>query len=265
MLRIKILIPCIFLSWFGCIAQQNNIDSIKTIKKPFLDNSILFGISFAKHAPSGNLKERFGQSNTFGFNTSYKFNRNIYLHCGLDILFSSNVKENGILDSIIGKSGDLIDNQGNLAIIRLYQRGYSWHINAGKIIPLSRLNPNSGLLITGGVGFLQHKIKFQFTRNILPQLEDNYFKGYDRLTNGLMFRGFIGYQRIAENGMFNFFAGIEILKGNTYNRRELNYDTRVKETRLRNDILTGLKFGIQIKIEGNRANTRKGDDGSFFE
>lgn len=247
------------------MAQQNIKDSVRTIHKPVFDNSVLLGISFAMHNPSGDLKDRFGSSNTFGFNASYKFNRNIYFQTGVDILFGSNVKENGILDSLIGKSKELINNQGNFSTIRLYERGYTYHLNIGKIIPLSRLNPNSGLLLTGGIGFIQHKIKFIFNKSTLPQLEDNYFKGYDRLTNGIMFRGFIGYQRIAENGMFNFFAGIEFLKGNTYNRRELNYDTRVKDTRLRNDILTGLKLGIQIKIEGGRANTRKGDDGSFFE
>ncbi len=38
-------------------------------------------------------------------------------------MFGGNVKESNTLDNITGPQGDLIDENGNPAIIRLYERG----------------------------------------------------------------------------------------------------------------------------------------------
>ena len=135
----------------------------------------------------------------------------------------------------------------------------------GKLIPLGSFERNSGLLITGGLGFMQHKLKFTFQRTVLPQLENNYYKGYDRLTNGLMVRGFFGYQRIDPKGRMNFYAGMELLNGFTKNRRSYNYDTRKADTELRNDMLLGLKIGIMISLSGRQAGNKKGEEERFFE
>ncbi len=261
----KSIIFIFLLLSFSMSAKDIRNDSVSKNKINFLDNSILFGVSYAYQQPSGMLLKRFGFSNSLGFSTSYKFGPNIFIQGGIDVFFGSDVKETGILDSITGPSGQLIDAQGNLISVKLYQRGYVWHFNIGKIIPLSRMNLNSGLLFTGGCGFMQHKIKFQYSRGTVPQLDGQNFMGYDRLTNGLMLRGFVGYQRIDPLGMFNYFAGVEFLQGYTYNRRSLNYDTRVRELARRNDILTGIKIGIMVKISGKQAGRKKGENDNFFE
>ncbi len=252
---------CFLFTYFFSSAQ----DSSKRSIKPEYRNIVLITLNFARHTPLGTMQERFGASNTYGIGTGYKFGHNWQFNAGVDLLFSGKVKENGMFDSITGASNSMIDANGNLAVVRLYERGYMFHFDFGKIIQMDRIHRNSGLLFTAGVGMMSHKIKFQFTRNIMPQLENGIYKGYDRMSNGLMLRGFAGYQRMEPNEFFSFYGGIEYLKGYTRNRRTINYDTRMPDNRLRNDILLGVKIGVIFTITGRTAGKKKGEEEKFYQ
>lgn len=230
-----------------------------------LRNSVLFCFNYGRQVPVGVLSKRFGGSNTVGFTTAYKFGNNYQIQSGINAIFSGKVKENGIFDTMVGSTGYLVDVNGNLAEIKMYERGIIWHLDVGKVIPINKFETNSGILLTAGAGFMQHYIKYTFQRTVLPQLEGEYAKGYDRLTNGLMLRGFAGYQRIDPKAMLNFVAGIEILNGFTKNRRSFNFDTRTADNTSRNDLMLGLKVGVMISISGRKTGTSKGDEERFFE
>jgi len=213
-----------------------------------MQNQVFIGFNYSRLTPFGDLADRFGSANSVGISAHYKFAGNFQIQGGIHSLFGSKVKEYSVFDTLIGSSGYLLDLNGNYAEVKLYERGYYWHIDAGKIFPLNGFNVNSGIFVSAGLGFIQHKIKFNFQRTVLPQIEGDYQKGYDRLTNGLMFRGFAGYQHLSPSGMFNFVAGIEVLQGSTRSRREFNFDTRIADTKVRNDLMLGLKMGIMINI-----------------
>jgi hypothetical protein len=230
-----------------------------------LRNSVLFCVNYGRQVPLADMAKRFGGSNSIGFTAAYKFGKNFQVQAGINTFFSGKVKENGLFDSMKSSSAYLLDINGAYAEIRLYERGYHWHVDFGKIIPLSKFDRNSGLLFTAGLGFMQHKIKFTYEKTVLPQLDNDYYKGYDRLSNGLMARGFIGYQKIDPDGMFNYMGGIEILNGFTKNRREFNYDTRMKDNTSRTDLMIGLKIGIMVTLAGRQAGTKKGDEERIFE
>jgi hypothetical protein len=240
-------------------------DTAKRQAKPEYRNIVQITLNYARHAPMGTMKERFGTSNSYGIGTGYKFGRNWQVNAGLDLMFGGKVKENNMFDSITGASRSMIDANGNLAVVRLYERGYMFHFDFGKIIQMDRIHKNSGLLFTGGIGMMSHKIKFQFTRNIMPQLENGLYKGYDRMSNGLMLRGFAGYQRMEPDELFSFYAGIEYLRGYTRSRRSLNYDTRLPDNRLRNDLLIGIKAGVIFTINGRKAGEKKGEEEKFYQ
>jgi hypothetical protein len=232
---------------------------------PVFRNSILLCANYGRQLPVGILSKRFGSSNSVGFTAGYKFGKNFQFQAGINTFFSGKVRENDLFDSMKGSNAYLLDINGTYAEIRLYERGYHWHVDFGKIIPVNKFDKNSGILITGGLGFMQHKIKFIYQQTVLPQLDNGYYKGYDRLTNGLMARGFIGYQRIDPENMLNFVAGVELLNGFTQNRRELNYDTRVKDNASRNDLLIGLKIGVMVTLSGRQAGQKKGQEEKYFE
>jgi len=118
----------------------------------------------------------------------------------------------------------------------------------GKIIAFKKPNVNSGIYIALGLGSLQHKIKIDVDKGTVPYLNEEYQKGYDRLTNGFAISQFIGYRFFGHYKLLNFFAGVELVEAFTQNRRAWNFDTNSSETGSRTDIMLGLKAGMVIPV-----------------
>ena len=116
--------------------------------------------------------------------------------------------------------------------------------HVGKLIPVGFSNPRSGLRLTVSAGLLQHKIRIQDDPlSFVPHLDDDYKKGYDKLSNGLAFTEFVGYQLLSTNKRINFFAGFEFTQGFTMNRRAFDFDTRQQDTANRVDLNVGFRVG----------------------
>jgi hypothetical protein len=98
-------------------------------------------------------------------------------------------------------------------------------------------------LTTIGAGLLQHKIRIEVQDNNVPQLDGDYRKGYDRLTNGLALTEFVGYLHCGNNRLINFFAGIELTQAFTKSRRDWDFSTMRKDDSNRMDLLFGIKVG----------------------
>ena len=172
-----------------------------------------------------------------------------------EFLFNDNVKPNDILAGIATQEGEIIGSDGTFAEISMMERGFRLSLKAGKIFPLLGPNPNSGLLATVAAGLLQHKIKIDVKDNNVPELDDNYKKGYDHLTNGLALTEFIGYMHCGNSRKINFFAGIEFTQAFTKNRRDYNFDTMSKDNSKRLDLLFGIKAGWFFPIYKHAVNT----------
>ena len=76
-------------------------------------------------------------------------------------------------------------------------------------------NSNSGILLMGGAGILQHKIRYEIPDNNAPQLSSEHKKGYDRLSNGPSISQFIGYVHFGNNRTINFHIGAEFTGSRT--------------------------------------------------
>ena len=114
-------------------------------------------------------------------------------------------------------------------------------------------NPNSGILLTAGAGYFQHKIKIDFRDGTVFQLSEDRLKGYDRLTTGIAFQQFVGYQFYGRSNLLNFYAGFEFIQAFTKNRREYNYDSRSFDTGNKSDYLAGFRFGWVIPFRKRRS------------
>ena len=104
-------------------------------------------------------------------------------------------------------------------------------------------NKNSGLLLMGGLGFLQHRIRIENLDNRVPNLNDDYVKGYDRLSNGFAAHQFIGYMHLSNSRRLNFYVGFELNQAWTQNRRGYNFDKQQVDKEKRLDLLYGIKVG----------------------
>lgn len=155
--------------------------------------------------------------------------------------YGKDVKES-LFDSIATPSGAIIDGNGEFADVRLYERGFTASLTAGRMFSFKRPNPNSGIVFSVGAGFIQHKIRIETIGNKVPQLSKEYKKGYDRLTNGFLLSQNLGYLYLSDNRLINIYFGLECMQGFTQSRRSFDYDLMKQDTQKRVDIMYGAKI-----------------------
>lgn len=207
-------------------------------------NGILFNISYAYHSPGGDLGKRFGEHFSVGSGVDYITDKGNWIFgLGMNYYFGFQVAENPLI-GLRNDQGGIIGNNRGYADIQLRMRGFYAGAHVGKLIPVGFSNPRSGLRLTVSAGLLQHKIRIQDDPlSFVPHLDDDYKKGYDKLSNGLAFTEFVGYQLLSTNKRINFFAGFEFTQGFTMNRRAFDFDTRQQDTTNRVDLNVGFRVG----------------------
>lgn len=228
---------CAFQLYAQTSADENNEEKANAEGIPFVR------FQYQYSAAGGDLEDRYGNINGVGGAFGYKTKSNWEFEIEGNYLFSRNVKVQGLLDDIINSAGDVTDSDGELVKLIYEQRGLSFYASVGKVLNLLSPNPNSGIFIQAGVGYLQHKIKIDYRDGTVFQLNDEMVKGYDRLHSGIAFRQFIGYQYFGKSNLVNFYAGFEFNQAITYNRRKYNYDSRSYDTEQKLDLLSGFKVG----------------------
>ncbi len=201
--------------------------------------------------PLGDLGDRFGFHNDIGLQVSIKNRKNLLLGAGMQFYFGTKVKEDSILDPLRNASGFLIGTDGFQHSPNLFMRGWSLSVHAGQVTKIAAVNPNSGMVFIGGMGFLQHRINLNFEKEFLPQLNGDFEKGYDRLSNGFFLRQYIGYLYSGADRFINIRTGIEVTEALTASRRNVNADTGEIPSGNRMDIQVALKVAWVLPIYEN--------------
>jgi hypothetical protein len=211
---------------------------------PAREAALLFRLGYGYQLPGGALADRFGGNFSVdgGLDLLLREQDWVFSVEG-QFLFGSEVKAD-VLAPLRTPEGYIYAADQSPADIRLSGRGFYVGAAAGRLIPLSAVNPRSALRLSLGGGLLQHKIRIQDDPfHFVPQLSAEYKKGYDRLSNGPALRQFIGYQLLNPGGGLHFYAGIDLLQGFTRSRRDFNFDTQQADDRARLDLLFGLRAG----------------------
>jgi hypothetical protein len=208
----------------------------------------LLGVSYGLFKPGGDLKDRFGTNSMISGEILFKTKKNLLWGISTGFFFGDNVKEPGLLDALSTSDGQIIGLDGLYAEIRIFERGYHAGATFGGIISFKKPNPNSGLVILGGPGFMQHKIRIEDVGNTVPALRGDYKKGYDRLTNGLRLHQYIGYVYFSNRQLVNFYGGFEFIQGFTQGRRDYNFDKSEPDDSKRIDLMYGFKLGWVLPL-----------------
>ena len=238
----KYLLSLAFLFLTGLtFGQQNELDSLNARKA--VGNG-LFRISYGAQLPMGDFADRFGFTNTVGASAGYKTKSNWIFTLGGYYLFGDNVKDkNTLLSSMTNSSGLIIGFRGEQSFVNISQQGYMLNAQVAKILPWGAANPNSGIILGLGGGFYEYWIGLRADGNNVPQLLDEYQKGYDRLTNGMFVQEFIGYHFQGESRLLNFYGGFEFTQGFSANRRSYDIPTMQKIDDNYLDLFFGFKVG----------------------
>jgi hypothetical protein len=204
--------------------------------------------SYAGQLPGGDLAKRFGFSNNLDLNFTVKTKKNWTFGVDFTYIFGNQLKQS-MLDSITTKVEHMvIDVNGELADVRFYERGFSTTAWVGKLIPIFDVNPNSGLVINLGAGFLEHHIKIDDIDNRSPQLAGVLKKGYDKLTNGPSVSEYVGYSFLSKSRYVNFFFGFEFMQAFTQGRRNWDYQEEKQDNAQRLDLLNGIRAGWTLPL-----------------
>jgi hypothetical protein len=215
-IRQSISVCFLLLGGAALLAQSTVRDSATT-------GIMMINIEYNGSMAGGDMADRFGFTSAIGGGIGYKFTSNLYLTAGARYLFGGTVKENDILASITTAGGMIvIADNGNLAEVRMQERGWVLPFAIGKIFPINPANQNSGLYLEIGGQFIEHRIYF-----VMPDLEPaslskEHRKGYDRLTNGLGLRQGAGYRFFDKRNYVNFAIGLELSQNFTRSRRSIN-------------------------------------------
>jgi hypothetical protein len=225
---------------FLVFSQRNVKDSI--IGTP------LIGVHYGANWTGGDLVNRYGFLNHIGGMMGYKTAKNWFLGFDGNFIFGNNIKVLGLFDHLVDSYNNITATAGDPAKVVLYVRGFNVNVAFGKIIPVFSPNKNSGILIQGGIGYLLHKIRIETQDQVVPSIELDYRKGYDRLAIGVNFHQFIGYSFMSNAGLRNFYAGFYLQEGLTRNQRTINFDEPdvPVSTDLRLDIQGGFRLGWYI-------------------
>ncbi len=213
----------------------------------------LFTIDYSFNVPLADMADRFGVNSSVGGNVLFKTTKNWLFGVEGQFLFGGNVKEDSLITNLLNNNNFIIGLDGFPAELSILQRGFSVMAKVGKLIPTNPKNPNSGLMILLGGGFLQHKIRLEDTNEGIPQIEGEYAKGYDRLTNGWAIKEFIGYLYLDRRKLVNFYVGVEAIQAFTQGQRSLHFDTQASGTDSRFDMLMGVRIGWVMPIYGRSA------------
>jgi hypothetical protein len=204
--------------------------------------------SYAYQIPEGDMRDRFGANSNIGISVLRKTRKDLFLGAEGGFLFGEKVREQGLLQNLINRAGQIVDQEGEMADVLLYERGYTVMGVAGMLFPVIGPNPNSGLLLKFGAGYMRHKIRVQTQKNDVPQVEGQYLEGYDRLTAGPAFMLYAGYHNLSNNRRINFQLGLEFLAGFTEPLRAMNFDTEKADAGGRFDGLLGIRAGWVLPI-----------------
>ena len=237
----RLIFAFCFLSFLG----KAQIDSALAVP--------LVGIYVGGQAPFGELARRFGPNLNAGGTYMYKTKKNWIFGIEANYMYSKNVKED-VLKQLKNADGFMVDNAGYPADLRITERGLGIHLIGGKVFKILNANPNSGLMVTIGAGYLQHKINLFDAQQQIAAVKGNLKFGYDRLTAGFSTSQFIGYLFLSENRLLNFYFGIESTQAFSKNLRRVNYDTGLPDTQRRLDALAGFRFGWILPLYKKRPN-----------
>jgi hypothetical protein len=229
-----------------CLTKSNLIAQFQ------VRDSILFNphvtLTYGYHLPTGDMARRFGLTGSAGLNFHIKDKKSRFWGVQANYLFGNRVSESGLMQNLYTEKGEILDNQGQPAIVFVQERGWQAFGDFGHLFPVIGPNKNSGLLVYGGAGYLFHKIRIEHQSHEINALTGDNLRGYDRLTSGPAVHGFVGYSHLSNNRRINFLIGLEATQAWTQSVRGYNYDTQAYDHAKRHDGLVGFKVGWILNL-----------------
>ncbi len=220
-------------------------------QKSMRDSSVNFVMitpSLALTFPAADLAQRFGYFSTIGAKLEYKSRSNFIYGVNTMFHFGNRVKERSMLDNLRGPDGTIIGRDGRFGDLIFEMRGISIDAHLSKMLFNLGPNPNCGISVGAGLGFMQHRVKIRELNDMYSPIQEDYAKGYDRMTYGLLITESIYYRFFSNNRLINFLVGVDLNQGLTRGRRSYQFDLKQPYDQSRSDLSYALRLGWTFPI-----------------
>ena len=190
----------------------------------------MFQATYAFQLPAFDTKTSFGVNSTIGASFVYKTESNWLFTANGNYIFGNKVK--GDRTEIYGEGitttdGEITGGEGTYVLLNINQRGMHFQAEVGKLFPMAP-NPNSGIFVQGGIGYLYNRIRTDFSQEMYNTpyvVYEDYEYGYDRMRGGPAFHLETGYLYLGNSRVANFSVSLEMTYARTRDLRK--YDFRV--------------------------------------
>ena len=230
---------------------MGTFDAFAQVSRDNEGSVFTINIDYGFHLPAGDLVDRFGASNSVGGGIDFISKNNLIFGLQAYANFGNEVKQNPFASLAPDPLNDrlLPTANGEVTTVQLKQRGQYYGIHFGKLFGIMPNNPRSGIRLTLGGGYMQHKIRVQDDpQAFIAVIAGDYKSGWDKLTSGMAITGFLGWQLLSLNRRVNFSAGIEYTHGLTQGQREFDFELGGPDNAERVDVMLGVRLRWSLPI-----------------
>ncbi len=206
------------------------------------------------YGSGGELGDRIKRGLDVGLKVEYKTSGNWHFGLGGQYLYSNSVRdEDAVIAPMLTEGGEVFNPTGTYARVAIDLRGVSAMANLGKTTPILAVNPNSGVDLQISGGYLAYWYNISSGNQNVPQIQDEYEKGYDQLSMGVILRQSIGYQYLSPKKTINLRLSFEVSEIWAENVRGYNYASGEKTSGREPSLLYGLRLSWILPIYGSGA------------
>lgn len=181
--------------------------------------------NYALQFPDGSMKELFGYNHSVGGGYTFKSKKNWLFGVDFSFMFGQQIKNEAALYHQLETSNEfIISLDGSVSEVRTHERGFNAFANFGKLFPVLSPNPNSGFFVQAGLGFLTYKYRIDNVKGMAQPLQDDYAKGYDRLTAGFALKESVGYLFLSNTRLLNFYVSFDFMQSFSHRQRDYDFD-----------------------------------------
>ncbi len=167
-----------------------------------------FTLNYKYAIPDNFFANHFGNNSAVNFLFFIEQENNLTFGVDIEYMFSRDVKNRELIfQNISTENGAIIASDGYYANINLMQSGLNTHLLLGYAFHFEK-NNLSGIYLSSGIGYIQQKIIIDTKNENIPQLNEDYKKGYDKEHNGLSSKISLDYKYYKPRGYLQFAAGI---------------------------------------------------------
>ncbi|MCQ2306288.1 MAG: hypothetical protein MJ000_01830 [Bacteroidales bacterium] len=258
-MRAKILLVIMLLTTVCAVAQEdlsrlNTYGASRNNKYRDIKNECIgtwmFQVTYAHHWPGADTKVLYNHNNSVGGGVYYKTGKNWLFGFNGNFISGNSVKisREDLFGEILDVNGEIITGDGIYGSYALFERGAHFQLCAGKVFAFKKPNPNSGIFIKGGLGYLFNRLRTEFGSYASPPpaLNGDYLYGYDRKRGGFAYSGEIGYLFLSSTRVLNFSVSFEFTQAHTAPQRDWDFHLMQGDNGKYLDRYYGIRFAIYI-------------------